>query len=229
MTLFEKKLDVLVVEDNEEYSEAAKKYLASQKKIKADFAQDYDSGISKLNSKKYSGIVTDLFFPKKIGDNDIKFGKEAVFNLILELGDDNKSLIASLEKWKKYVGTEKFPEVPDFFGDIHETLWCGKKLYSAMEEDASNQPLGILIAKNAVEKSIPCVIATSTYHHNKLAQLPYLYHCKLYRENKNKEIIHFVDNTLFGSGGDGDNPFLKGEEKYWKEVFGYLLKEKNDK
>ncbi len=44
------------------------------------------------------------------------------------------------------------------------------KLLEAMSQSEANQPLGILIAEQAVEKKIPFVMTTSTYHHDMITQ-----------------------------------------------------------
>ncbi len=83
-------------------------------------------------------------------------------------------------------------------------------LRKAIEEDPSNQPLGILLGEVCKEKEIPFVLATSTYHHDELTQ-PIQNYCR-------REGWTLIDCTQ-------NNPNEKATFSFWQRAYEGLLKE----
>ena len=58
-----KKMEILLVEDNLEYLEVAKKFFDSVEDVNVDYAMDRTTALQKLESKKYDGVITDRSMP----------------------------------------------------------------------------------------------------------------------------------------------------------------------
>lgn len=82
----EKKLEILIVEDNEKNRKAAQTAIERDISLEdgevipiyADIVSDYKSALDMLKRKKYSGIISDLFFPREIGSRDKDLGMKVV-------------------------------------------------------------------------------------------------------------------------------------------------------
>ncbi|MCK4552856.1 response regulator [Candidatus Pacearchaeota archaeon] len=115
-------IKVLLIDDNKKNIESAEKlaeaepitYLLQTKgypEAKAridikDTALDYEEAIQKLERNNYDCVLTDLFFPKKIGSNDKSLGEK----LIKEIGENpNPEIKFTFNALKKYFdeGDEK--------------------------------------------------------------------------------------------------------------------------
>ena len=229
---------ILVVEDQEAYSEAAKQYFATRSDVDVDYAVDYDDAMSKLEKGVYAGVVTDCFFPKKKGSGNTDIGKKTIekimdntshgifnkcmkeFGKYVDLEDEEMRDIAVNFSWQEYKSfnlayeerREHHPnllsllQIPNYAqDDVFQSLEriaraddkktatrCAKKslesykikrdsgdaivedyamlMQNAIEELEANQPLGVLVAEKAEEIGLPFVLATSTFHHDKLTQ-----------------------------------------------------------
>ncbi|MDO8642769.1 MAG: response regulator [Candidatus Woesearchaeota archaeon] len=141
---------ILLVEDNEQYAQAAEHYLTS-KGTAVVRAKDYSEAIARLSgsSPDLDRVITDCFFPEITGSGKTDLGKEVV-NRIANPDDVR-------DDYKPY--TESYR----------------RNLIGAIGKSEENQPLGILVAERAVELGLPLVLTTSTYHHDELTQPIYEY------------------------------------------------------
>lgn len=76
----ESKRKILLVEDNPEYTDAAKAHLAS-KGYEVAHARDYSEAIEMLRNPDYAGVISDCFFPEETGSRKTGLGKELAGNL----------------------------------------------------------------------------------------------------------------------------------------------------
>lgn len=71
-----KKLEILVVEDDEENRKAAEEFFRTRSDVKVDFASTYEEAIEKLELNLYAGAILDLEFPRTQGAKLEKLGLE---------------------------------------------------------------------------------------------------------------------------------------------------------
>jgi len=95
---------ILVIEDNEEFRNAAEQYFVSRDDVEPIFAKDFDEAVQILDTEKdtLDGAIVDFFFPKSTGSGDVQIGRELVERLIEE---DSKELNARdlYEEFRKYL------------------------------------------------------------------------------------------------------------------------------
>ena len=104
-----KKLEILVVEDRPEKIEAAKKYFNSQKNIETDYAMDLKTAEGLFKKRHYDELITDMFFPEKLGSKETKEGKKLFHSLI--------------QKARNTFGCGKVSEkIPHIMGEIKEVI-----------------------------------------------------------------------------------------------------------
>jgi len=60
-------LDILVVEDNPDCTKAARVVLESYREVNSDYAHDLTEAMQLIGSKRYNGVLLDLFFPERTG------------------------------------------------------------------------------------------------------------------------------------------------------------------
>ena len=116
-------LHFLIVEDNQRNIKAAQRYLNKRgdelTKISADFVRGYDEAEKRLETGRYNGVITDLFFPKKIGSNDVSLGQRIVaeidemaqqpdFKNKIEDSSARESFDRDFESLKKAVAMQEF-------------------------------------------------------------------------------------------------------------------------
>jgi CheY-like chemotaxis protein len=76
---------ILLVEDNQEYTKTAREYLESRD-LAVAHAKDYSEAVAQLrNPNQFNGVITDLFFPNRTGSNSISLGINLVNRLIEQL------------------------------------------------------------------------------------------------------------------------------------------------
>ena len=102
-----------------------------------------------------------------------------------------------------------FSQTPPSYKDYYTIL------RQAMQQDPSNQPLGILVAEEAKQRRIPLVMVTSTYHHDTLTQ-PIANYCS-------RRGCPLIDCYK-------DSPHHKATPEFWERAYGELkMKIKGDK
>lgn len=177
------KTQILLVEDNPQYANAAKDYLTSRN-YEVAHARDYFEAVEQLKEpSKFKGVITDLFFPDRTGSNSITLGIKLV---------------------DRVIGTTPIQTIKGdgIFSPDYTTIDYNTLLIDAMEKSEANQPLGILVAEIAEAQELPFIIATSTYHHDDLTQ-PF---CE-YQRNKNWRMVD-VDPDMKHKG-KADQTFWK--------------------
>lgn len=191
---------ILIIEDEEQNIEAAKQTLLAKDIFVIDIARDYEEAIKFLKENEYDTVVTDLFFPEKIGTNKRTEGMkilEEMRNTFIEIGGRKgsgwagESLDVTLNLFKD-LGSQKVPE--------------------------SQQPLGLAIYKKVKKQNIPIIIATSYPRHHQYFSIAKQYLDILHQ----KEFKDFEDSILIEGRDDIQNP--KAEAKYWENVFEHLKK-----
>jgi len=165
---------ILVVEDNPQFREGARTYLATRGDIQVAYATDHDEAIREIDTEpRLDGAVIDCFFPKVAGSGDLTLGYEALQRMIE--ADTNGRKTSPVARALTQVGDllgREFAKVAAKNADVNysaevDNYWA---LEQAMKESEANQPLGILVAERADELGIPFILATSTYHHDELTQ-----------------------------------------------------------
>ncbi|MBI2130055.1 hypothetical protein HYU07_07560 [Candidatus Woesearchaeota archaeon] len=133
-----KQLEILVVEDQPECIEAAKKALSTKKGVNAQYASDYFEAIQRSRDKRYHGALIDLYFPEKANSS-------------------TKILVrSSLPEWEKAC---------EEWGGIIPTAYS-YLMKEITSNDESEQPLGFLLGKELKANGIPLVIvSTAEYGH----------------------------------------------------------------
>ena len=95
---------ILLVEDNPRYASSAEQYLASRSQSIV-LAKDYSQAMDRLRNPEFNGMITDCFFPEKIGSGNIHLGKGLVEKMAKS--DPHEIKIAeSLESLGQYVDLE---------------------------------------------------------------------------------------------------------------------------
>ncbi len=188
--------NLLVVEDNEEQLEAAKKQLGEGFLIARDY-REFEYMWNK-HQGQITKVLTDLYFPRgdsadfpiyeghkietlRILDQFIQSTFKSMYNadlaktykMIVDSGSakDLDDCIVKLE--------EQFQIGPcnQFYEELRDKLGIGSnkcQTYEAIrdhfEAGRYNLPEGIFVAREAKKLSIPCVIVTSENHHGYLME-----------------------------------------------------------
>jgi len=218
-------LEILVIEDNERYLEAAADFLAIQG-VDTTFASDYDGAMHlldsrikyfdwgkieyEINRRMFNYAIIDCFFPKTAGSSDISLGLEAVEKMRkVILPKRHGPISKTLEQVETLLG-KGFAKLAASNAKIRyeDHIDHYFALEQAMKESPSNQPLGILVAEKAESLGIPFVLATSTHHHDMLTQPVYDYAAA-----KGWRLIDCK------KGCEED----KASQQYWARVYSELL------
>src|SRR3989344_229158 len=77
-------LDILVVEDDPDCTKAARVVLESYREVNPDYAHDLSEAMQLIGSKRYNGVLLDLFFPERTGSGL----KEKARELLQEFEED---------------------------------------------------------------------------------------------------------------------------------------------
>ncbi|MFC1645296.1 hypothetical protein ACFL08_04690 [Patescibacteria group bacterium] len=158
---------ILIIEDKQNHLENAR--LTSQEiagsdllriadiQISVDFATNYVEAIELMSANCYDGIVSDIFFPYS---NEREWDEEI-----------KNKCFSELEKY--YLGFIK----TQAFNYVHA-------MHNWMER-SSLHPTGLVIAIEAVNRNIPFIFCSDTYHHGLCTQPV----CDWGRERKMAEIV----------------------------------------
>lgn len=165
---------LLIIEDQQEYRDAARQALNLIERISIEFAIDYDETVQKMKKEKYNGVLTDCFFPKKTGSGDKSAGVKAVLEMMAMTAEKcsikQTEYQELAEQWREWDG----PELPNLDNVLSDPLGHFKyfaRLCNAIKNGPENQqPLGALIMIEAEKRGIPCIIVTSTFHHDDMTQ-----------------------------------------------------------
>lgn len=205
---------ILVVEDNPSYQKAALKFLGDDPKVafrtNSIHSPDYETAITALKEHELDGALIDCFFPRKRDSNDISLGYQALEELkrVCPKRFERSVLTKAVEQSRAMFGeqlTRFFCENIGVNPSRHTDYY--KVIERAMQQNPSNQLLGILVAEEAKQKGIPFVMVTSTYHHDNLTQ-PIQDYC-----NKRGW-------TLFDC--PQNQPNQKATPKFWKRAYDIL-------
>lgn len=140
-----KKLEILIVEDNDNHLADALNEAKKQENTNVDVARDLSGYYSLISKKQYDAIITDIFFPsdaKKPWDN-------LASNLVWDI-----------------LGRKFCEQHSDFYRSGDEKL---EKMYEMVRDDWMDgkeiPPSGVIVADRAKKAGIPVVFCTDTYHH----------------------------------------------------------------
>jgi hypothetical protein len=188
---------VLVIEDNAEEATHAQSELVraglNDFKTVTNLADALDA------MPQYSAVLTDLFFP--LGN----LPSESYFQRFLPFYDQFKqrrftktkgsTVLRAVEQCARAFGVTPRDYVEKFMAQLNTPQFVLEKARDAITDsekyekflkieeairNGSNLPLGIISSEKATEQGTPCVIVTSTYHHDDafepvrgLIQVPY--------------------------------------------------------
>jgi hypothetical protein len=130
-----KKLEILVVEDNLDFLEIAKRVATSRTNLIPNFFQSYEPAIDYLKNNSADGVITDLFFPSLTDFRQV--GLEQVYKMLAKISDSET------------------PEAPG------EKLIEVMKSFSELQEN----PAGIGMAKYCFDNKIPYIIVSQGDRH----------------------------------------------------------------
>lgn len=151
----EKKLDILVVEDDPKHLADAQaeiqKRIAAGEGLSVDFSGIYEQVIDMMKSKRYDGIITDIFFPGdtrkgvpgKVPDGWVGVWSSRCYEHLKDHGLNRPSHPQDFHSLRKRIISE---------GD----KWASGR---------SMHPSGVLVVDDAIKAGIPVVMCTDTYHH----------------------------------------------------------------
>ncbi|GEM_PF-4835787 len=58
-----KQLEILVIEDNEQYMKDAQAFFSERAEVRVTYVTTYKDAVEKMSNNPFDGIITDLFFP----------------------------------------------------------------------------------------------------------------------------------------------------------------------
>ncbi len=182
------RLELLIVEDKAEESDHAKLEAKKLGLTNLAVAQNLEQAFNLLDSNPQY-IASDLFFP--VGNLDVKqyvkkflpfyeeyerrrfptFEASILHKVIKQYENIGVSMEKYEQDWLPILGKPMGEEYIEMIRDhIHLRKDYSRfvKFQSVKQaiQDESNLPLGISLIERAIEKGIPIVIVTSTYHHD---------------------------------------------------------------
>lgn len=218
---------ILLVEDNLDaipfaISAISEKFRVYPHENTLIIAKDYDEAMEALDTRpEISIVITDLFFPKKTGSDDIGLG--------LELLD--KAEVCTYESLKK--------EGAPVRDHCRYTLNCIKDARQNLQKDPEDQALGVLVAKKAMEMGKLAFIVSNIYHHDghfqAISELFYSYQIPYFDslEGRRKlrsgflwkgRQIHVNDQDLFDMVYRSIAKILKTQLFFWESAVDNLHK-----
>jgi len=161
-----KRLEILLVEDQPGHIKDAQQFMDGAIRdgapIQVTYAGTLEDAMKEMKSKRYDGVISDIFFPESEGH----FGSEESLQKCKELIDFEG--LVKYKKLREVVTKYKTPlsellKQKDHLAKEYCTIvqWLSKE---------TEAPLGVLVADYAFKQGIPVVLATSTYHHGAKAQ-----------------------------------------------------------
>ena len=140
----DKKLEILLVEDNPDHIKAAKEYFLGKNLKKAgieiSYVKTYEEAQQVMQGKEISGIISDVFFP---WDD--------------KLGGWNRTAANKCTEILEPI-VERFQSTPDYY-------WKARKALDYWKNCVEMHPTGVLMVEAAIKKELPIVLCTDTYHH----------------------------------------------------------------
>jgi len=182
----DKKLEILVIEDNESHLADAKaevqRRIDSGENINVEYVRDLHGYFAlKDQGRTFDGIVSDIFFPTD-----------------LEKPYDN---LANNLVWDVFGRDYVEKHADDYLSGDERREKMFKLVQDGWMDGEEIPPTGIVIADRAMKEGVPIVICTDTYHHGTKTQPVYDY------AMNNR--IHVVDSYDAGEGHDSHKDWEK--------------------
>mgnify|MGYP001563605405 CR=1 FL=1 len=225
----EKPLEILVVEDNTQFTAAAKSVYDKQDSgVHTSYALTYEEAMAYLQSSRVDGVITDLFFPSETNWAD-KFlpeiRKESLKKMV-EKGELPNILSWSYERLSNYDKNL----VVGF--DLNAQRDITVKDY----RDVSENPSGLGIGLHCLQEKIPFImISQGSRHGGNLGLIRYaLQYCNTFKRMLNNTNDPLPEMLLYQGVAPSRNPKIdKGLEITWKDAMygewsGLLEKLKRD-
>ncbi|NQU97961.1 response regulator [Candidatus Woesearchaeota archaeon] len=190
-----KKLEILVIEDNLEHLEDARK--AAEKMVEEGIPVNFNYATSYVEVKKIQEemnidcIVTDVFFPydtPAIDNEEIKQKCEALLEPIIDCfrGDLRERYDLQTEEWV----------------NAADNWISGKEMH----------PTGIVVVDEALANNISIVMCTDTYHHG-------------YKTEIINQYAGQVKVTLIDGNPEGDEYTSSVDHKDWDLAYDSVIKD----
>lgn len=165
---------ILIIEDNTAFQAAA----ASVKGLDADLSADYETTMSSLNQRSYDGIISDLFFPRKIGSKDTSLGIKVLDKIVPVTESQAEKMFARFKELKVYdLLDADTKENLSMFADQDRGKLENNPVYRAMVHvaDTLGPEIGAQIIKNAYGKEgfarpSKNLARTNRFYRNKLEE-----------------------------------------------------------
>lgn len=183
------KLSILIIEDDQKHLEDAKQAMKSHDQLAVDYATTYQEAKKLLAEKEYSGIISDIFFP-------------------YDAGGWSPVIRSKCYELLEYCGIKFYS-----YGEINQHI---EEIIRAADEwmdGSSMHPSGVVIADLALERDIPLVFCTDTYHHG--------YKTEPINQWARENRISVVDCY-----SEKDSYTSQGLNKNWTEAFNKLTEHK---
>ena len=200
-----KQLRILVIEDNEKHLVDVRKATDKAQAVglidKADIATTYEEAIALLDVHQYDGIISDIFFP--YDNHTLEFGGPV--------------------GWCKIVAMQCRDLLNEYYFKDTDPAYSKNYLEPVQEwvDGYTMHPTGIIICQAAIERGLPIVMCTDTYHHGFGTEPINVY----LRELKNK-IGHSIEMVDACSRSYGDIYVgANTDHKNWEKAIVYLIPE----
>lgn len=159
----QKPLELLVVEDTPRHLADAKQFFGDLQQrgiVNATYAGTLAEAEQALATRSYDGVISDIFFPMGFAEAE---ATKARMNELIDIMDD------VFRKQEEGLERERKRDPSDMSGNQYRGRRALNNQHDAMGRWAYGKdqpPSGMLVAKKAIEKGMPVVFCTDTYHHD---------------------------------------------------------------
>lgn len=222
-----KQLDILIVEDNQQYREVAKETLEKyggrdRFNLNPQYVSTYQEAIDILNTKSIDAVISDLFFPFASEQGETMNMLSNVYDYFVQkAGSQTKRMQQTA--WVEEISREMEYELPQLSKkypqiDFQDAIKGAEILKN--NKFKAEFPYGIGIALLCSEKKIPyTIVSQGERHHGELSQI----RCAAMHSQKLKKVFGtdpLVEMLLY----QGGNPSMYGRPRIAMNEFWSIRK-----
>ena len=200
---------ILIVEDNPEHLEDARRKMQGIVSVEVDYATNLNEALQYLSDNNYDGIISDVFFPISLKDIRDEEKIEEIYSIIKEPILRIKELI------------------PDFSEeDIEEEIFNWEERFhpilNSWRYGEEIPPSGVYLLKQALKEDIPLVFCTSEFHHGERLEPIHQYMTWTWKKlDGNSTKTRMVDCEPLDIGDRSTFDDI-GNVKDWNRAYGLL-------